>query len=101
MRRAFRYLDDQEKARANLQALSTATLCQIVLQAAHGFSGSKRAAPKVTARDFLPFPEWKPPADDAPGADQATRAKLSELGKQRLLPVHVLVALMTPPEPTA
>ena len=98
LRRVFRYLDDQEKAEANLQALPTARLCQIVIQLAHGLSGSKRAGPKVTAKDFLPYPEWKPPSADASGPDQPTKFILSELGRNRQLPPHVLAALMTPAE---
>lgn len=101
LRHTFRYLDDREQAQANLQAVSTARLCQLVVQVAHGFSGSKKAAPKVSARDFLPFPDWRPSPEDAPGPDQSTRNKLAELGKQRLLPIHVLAALMTPPEQPA
>lgn len=98
IRRALRYVEDQEQAQANRDSVTAARLCQIVLQAAHNFSGSKRAAPKLNAKDFLPYPDWRPATEDATGPDQPTKFILSELGKQRLIPVHVLVALMTPPE---
>lgn len=81
-----------------MQALATARLCQIVVQVAHGFSGSKRTAPKVSPKDFLPYPNWRPATEGADGPDQPTKFILSELGKQRLIPIHVMVSLMTPPD---
>jgi hypothetical protein len=98
IRWALRQLDDHEQSRANLAALPTARLTQILLQIAHGFSGSKRAAPKTKVQEFLPFPDWRPSTTEAEGPDQPTRFILTELGKQRRLPVHVLTALLTPAE---
>ena len=98
IRWALRQLDDREQSQANLEALPTARLTQILLQIAHGFSGSKRAAPKTKVQEFLPFPDWRPSTAEADGPDQPTRFILTELGKQRRLPIHVLTALLTPAE---
>lgn len=97
LRRAFQFIADLEQSNANRDARTTARLCEVVVQVAAGMSGSRRA-PKLTAKDFLPFPEWRPATEDADGPDQPTRFVLSELGKQRLIPLHVLVALMTAPQ---
>lgn len=98
IRRVLRELDQREQAEANTNAVTTARLAQLVLQVAHGFSGSKRPAPKVSAKDFLPYPNWRPSTADASGPDQPTKFILSELGRNRQLPVHVVAALMTPAE---
>ena len=98
IRWVLRQLDDQEQSQANLAALPVARLTQIVLQVAHGFSGSKRAAPKTKVQEFLPFPDWRPSATEADGPDQPTKFILTELGRQRRIPVHVLTALLTPME---
>lgn len=96
IRWTLRQLEDYEQSKANLEALTTARLTQVVLQIAHGFSGSKRAAPRITAKDFLPYPDWRPASQEADGPDQPTRFILSELGHKRQIPMHVLTALMTP-----
>lgn len=98
IRRVLRELDQREQAEANTNAVTTARLAQLVLQVAHGFSGSKRPAPKVAVKDFLPYPNWRPSTADAGGPDQPTKFILSELGRNRQLPVHVVAALMTPAE---
>jgi hypothetical protein len=94
----LRQLDDHEQSQANLQALPTARLTQIVLQVAHGLSGSQRASPKTKVQEFLPFPDWRPSSAEAEGPDQPTRFILTELGRQRRIPIHVLTALLTPVE---
>lgn len=98
IRWVLREIDDREKGQTNLQALPVARLTQIVLQVAHGFSGSKRAAPKINTRDFLPYPDWRPSASQADGPEPGTKFVLTELGRQRRIPIHVLTALMTPVE---
>lgn len=98
IRWVLRQLDDREQAQANLEALPTARLTQILLQIAHGFSQSKRAAPKTKVQEFLPFPNWRPATAEADGPDQPTRFILTELGRQRRVPIHVLAALLTPSE---
>ena len=96
IRMVLRELEQREQAEANLNALATARLTQLVIQVAHGFSGSKRPAPKIAAKDFLPYPDWRPIATEADGPDQPTKFVLSELGQKRMIPIHVLAALMTP-----
>lgn len=98
IRWVLRQIDDREQAQANLEALPTARLAQLVIQIAHGLSGSKRAAPKTKVQEFLPFPDWCPATAEADGPDQPTRFILTELGKQRRLPIHVLTALLAPAE---
>jgi hypothetical protein len=89
----LRRIDDYERGLLNAQSVSTAQLSALVLQIAHGFSGSKRPAPKANLRDFLPFPDFKPESASADEADAATRFVLSELVKSRRLPMHVYAAL--------
>ena len=98
IRWVLREIDDREKALANLGALPVARLTQILIQIAHGFSGSKRPAPKTEVKDFLPFPQWRPASQQADGPEPGTKFVLTELGKQRRIPIHVLAALMTPVE---
>jgi hypothetical protein len=98
IRWALRELDDRDQALANLHATPVAQLTQILIQIAHGFSGSKRPAPKMELKDFLPFPNWHPAGHQADGPDSATKFVLSELGKQRRIPIHVLTALLTTAE---
>lgn len=94
----LRELDDRDKGKANLQALPVARLTQVLLQIAHGFSGSKRPAPKLDTKDFLPYPDWRPASSQADGPEPGTKFVLTELGRQHRIPVHVLTALMTPIE---
>ena len=91
-------LSDQEQAEANLLALPTARLTHTVIQIAHGFSGSNRAAPKLDIKSFLPYPDWQPAGAQAEGPSAPTRFVLTELAKRRALPVHVFTALMSPAE---
>lgn len=98
LRRVLRELDQREQAQANLDALATARLAHLVMQVAHGFSGSKRPPPKVEVKDFLPYPEFRPQGEEADGPDQPTRFILTELGQKRLLPIHVFTALIAPAE---
>jgi hypothetical protein len=98
LRWLLRVIDDREKGQANLEAVPVARLTQILIQIAHGFSGSKRAAPKVNAKDFLPYPDWRPASSQADGPSNPTKFILASLGRKRLLPPHVLTALMTPVE---
>ena len=63
----LRQIDDDERGRMNLGSLSTAKMTAILIQVAHGFSGSKRSAPNVAPHDFLPFPDWMPTTANADG----------------------------------
>lgn len=98
LRWLLRQIDDAEKAKANLASITTARLTQIVVQVAHDFSGSKRAAPKVKPHEFLPFPDWKPASTEVDGPDQPTKFILSELIRTRQIPLHVFASLNTPAE---
>lgn len=98
IRWALREMDDRDKALTNLSAVPVARLTQILIQIAHGFSGSKRPVPKTQIKDFLPFPQWRPASQQAEGPEPGTKFILTELGKQRRIPIHVLAALMTPVE---
>lgn len=88
-------IDDHEHAQLNASSAATARLSALVVQVAHGFSGSKRPAPKINARDFLPFPDWKPASATADGPDAPTKFILSELVRTRRVPLHVYAALAT------
>ena len=89
----LRQIDDLDRGRANTASASTARLAAVVVQVAHGFSGSKRPAPKVQPREFLPFPDWKPAAAPSDGPDAPTKFILSELVRTRRVPLHVYAAL--------
>jgi len=78
---------------ANTQSVSTARLTAVLIQIAHGLSGSKKPAPKIHPREFLPFPDWKPVAAAADGPDAPTKFILTELVRTRQLPLHVYAAL--------
>lgn len=92
----LREMDDMEKAHANINSITAAQLTNLVLQVAHGFSGSKRAAPKTKPDSFLPFPGWRPAGTEAEGPDQPTRFVLTELLRARRIPMHVFAALTAP-----
>jgi hypothetical protein len=94
----LRQLDEREQALANMAALPTARLTQLVVQIAHGFSGSRRPAPKMKVQDFLPYPKLSPASAEAEGPDDPTKFILTELGRSHRIPMHVFVALMTPVE---
>jgi hypothetical protein len=66
-----------------------------VVQIAHGFSGSKRPAPKTPPRAFFPFPDWNPQTAPTDGPDAPTKFILTELVRTRRIPLHVYAALAT------
>lgn len=94
-------IDNKEKAEANIYSVTTAQLTHLVLQVAHGFSGSKKPPPKSQPTNYLPFPNWKPAESKQVGVDDSTRFVLVELVKQKALPMHVFTALVTPPDQNA
>lgn len=95
--KALQEISNHEQATANINSMSTATLANLVLQVAHGLSGSKRAAPKTKAQDYLPFPNWTPTSDKVQRLDPITKAALVTLARQQRIPVHVFSSLMSPP----
>lgn len=99
IRRALREVDDKEKGTMNMEALPVARLTHVLIQVAHGFSGSKRASPQIDMKTFLPFPDWRPASQQADGPSPGTKHVLAELAGKRMIPLHVLAGLMTPAEP--
>lgn len=91
----LRQIDDEDRARLNMQSMTTAKLNALLVQIAHGFSGSKRPAPKTTPRAFLPFPDWTPSTVPTDGPDAPTKFVLTELVRTRCIPLHVYAALAT------
>lgn len=91
----LRQIDDHERGHLNAQSAATARMATVMVQIAHGLSGSKRPAPKVQAREFLPFPDWKPASATADGPDAPTKFVLSELVRTQRIPIHVYAALAT------
>lgn len=91
-------IDSEEQRVANIAAYTQANLTHLVVNVAHGFSGSKKAAPRIKPKDFLPFPDWEPTQSRAERIDAGTSFVLSQLVKQRRIPMHVFTALMSPPE---
>lgn len=91
----LRQIDDHDKGRANTESVTTARLATLVMQVAHGLSGSKRPAPKVKPQEFLPYPDWKPEAASSDGPDAPTKFILSELVRTRRIPLHVYAVLAT------
>jgi len=83
---------DKEQAEANLSSLSTARMADLLLKVAHGFSGSKRPA-KGVAKDWLPYPDYRPSKREADQADEPTKFILSELVHRFEIPVYIFVAL--------
>ena len=86
----------QEQHNANRDSISTAQLNVLLLNVAHGFSGSKRKPPDVKPKDFLPYPDYKGPNEMLDGPDQPTRFVLAELAKSNRIPAYVLVSLSKP-----
>jgi len=97
---ALKEVSDHEQATANINSMTTANLVNVVLQVAHGLSGSKRNAPKVKTKDYLPFPNWEPESISRTKLDESTKKVLVALVKARKLPMHVFSSLMTPPDPS-
>lgn len=86
----------QEQERINAESVAIARLTTILINIAYGFSGSKRPAPKVEMREFLPFPEASNDAGTVQGPDEHTQLVIIHLGKNRQIPPHITTALMTP-----
>ena len=90
------YVQQQEMHAANRDQISTAQLNVLLLNVAHGFSGSKRRPPDAKPKDFLPFPDYRGPNELRDGPDQPTKFVLAELAKARRIPAYVLVSLTKP-----
>lgn len=77
--------------------MTTAQLCFLVRQGIHIFSHSTTPM-KGDAKQFLPFPDWKPPTEEVKGPTEMTALVLREALRRREIPMHVFVALISPPE---
>ena len=88
--------ENESQRHTNHLSVSASYVTSYLLQIAHGFSGSKKAPPKTTAKDFLPFPEWEPLEGTENRTDrpsELTRSILKTLLIKRKLPIHVYIAL--------
>jgi hypothetical protein len=93
----IRELEDQERIQADIESLTTAKLAALVTQIAHSFSGSKKPAPKTTAKDFLPFAHTPVrQQQQAAGPSEATKFILVDLMRRGQIPGHVFTALRAP-----
>lgn len=85
---------DEEMRKANTASLTNAHIAHLVINIANSFAGSKRGAPKIKPKDFLPFPDWQPKTAPTSGADSATQFVLGVLISRSQIPLHVFSALM-------
>jgi hypothetical protein len=85
-------ITDKEQSAANLDAVSTARMADLLLRVAHGFGGSKKAV-NSKPKDWLPFPDYRPIHAEADQADEPTKFILTELVHRFDIPVYVFVAL--------
>ena len=93
------FLDNEEKRHFNLISSTTAKLCVQLVWTAYGFAGGKGPKPQVELKDFLPFPDWRPPEDgQEAGPSPTTRAMLSRLLRERRIPMPIYTELISPPE---
>lgn len=94
--RVVAFIDSEEQRRYNIASISSAHISAQIISIAHGLSGSKASPPKVTAKDFLPFPDWNPEPARKEGPSPDTQATLTRLLKQGRLPLHIYTSLTTP-----
>ena len=93
VRKAIERVNSQSQEQANIDSISTARLTTVLINVAHGFSGSKGRAPKIKVQDFLPFPDWEPTKAVSDGPSDTTSKLLIALLKKRRIPAHVFTAL--------
>lgn len=96
IRRILSELDNKAQAEANLASTTSAQLCFLVRQGIHVFSQASTPLSGVTAKDYLPFPDWKPPSAKPTGPSEMTALALRETLRRRELPMHVFAALISP-----
>lgn len=97
IRKALERVSSWEQERANIAAVTTARLTSVVINVAHGFSGSKSRPPKIKIQDFLPYPEWQPEQQTQIGPSDTTASILVSLIKRHQIPPHVFTALKSRP----
>jgi hypothetical protein len=81
---------------ADVQSFSTARLAALVVQIAHNMSGAKGPAPKVTAKDYLPFGQEAQLSTAADGPSEATKLVLIDVMKRGEIPPAVFHSLYAP-----
>lgn len=82
---------------ADVQSFTTARLAALVVQIAHGMSGAKGPAPKITAKDYLPFGQAAQLSTTATdGPSEATKLVLIDVMKRGEIPPAVFHSLYTP-----
>lgn len=96
IRKALGRVASFEQEQANVASVSTARLTSVLINVAHGFSGSKGPPPKIKVQDFLPYPDWKPEKAENQGPSEITSAVLVTLFRERRIPAHVFAALKSP-----
>jgi hypothetical protein len=69
-----------------------------VRQGIHIFSQTSTPFTGVDTKQYLPFPDWKPPTEEVKGPSEMTALVLREALRRREIPMHVFVALISPPE---
>lgn len=97
-------IDYKEKSRANtLSATAAKGQERIILylrQLIQLQVSKKLPEVKLSPEDLLPFPGLRPPGmENYNGLPERTRKILIDLGKERRIPMHVLMTLLHPPEP--
>lgn len=82
---------------ADIHSFSTARLAALVVQIAHGLSGAKGPAPKVSAKDYLPFAQAAQlNTAAADGPSEATKLILVDVMKRGEIPPAVFHSLLAP-----
>jgi hypothetical protein len=95
--RVIQEISDLEQRQANIESITVARLTEVVIQSVHAMSGSRsRNKQKARAKDFLPFPDWKPVSAESEGPSESTKFVLGELIHARRIPMYVYLALLSP-----
>lgn len=99
--KVLQYLESEEQRHANILSASTSMLGVQIAYIAHGMGGGKAPKPKVDLKDFLPFPNWKPLAEEGEpktGPSPSTKVALARLLRERRIPAYVFSQLNSSPE---
>lgn len=94
-------IDTYTMRAANNASYTTSELICVLRLIAHSFSGNTSSPPKVSYKDYLPFPKIEEATTDKIGPSEQTITTLKKLAKARAIPLYVFTQLITPPEPAA
>lgn len=97
LRSTLESLEAQQKVQADIAALATAKLATVVVQVAHGMSGSKKPCTSKP-KDFLPY-AYQPEGAKRDGPSEATSMVLLDLLRTARIPLHIFQALKEPASP--